>query len=54
MKLTDEQLEDIITTIEENLDYEDYCNHADNCEIYAYVENRDKVKEYIKEILKVK
>ena len=51
--VSDKQLEEIITVVEENLDYEDRCRSSDNCEMYGYISSNDKekVKKWIKEIL---
>jgi hypothetical protein len=52
--ITDEKLENIVTIVEENLDYERQCSN-ENCETYAYINDKDKerIKKYIKqEIIK--
>ena len=54
MEIEDKKLEEIITVVEENLDYEGYCKYSDNCEISGAVSNtsqRVKVKNWIKEII---
>jgi len=50
-RLTDKQLEDIITVVEENLEYEVEGTRNPNVSAYAYVDDRKKVKKYIREIL---
>ena len=48
--VNEKQLEDIITIVEENLEYNDRCRN-DNCEVYAIVEDRQRVKQVIRETL---
>lgn len=51
--IDEEKLENIITVVEENLDYLDTCSHSDNCEVSGIIlgKQRDKVKNWIREII---
>ncbi len=48
-EISEEKLEQIITTIEENITLHDCRN--ENCEAYWIVENRQQVKTWIQEII---
>jgi hypothetical protein len=52
--ITDDKLDNIVTIVEENLDYEHCCRNPE-CETCAYIDDkdRDRIKRYIKrEIMK--
>jgi len=51
MDISDNKLDKIITVVEENLDYDNRCRFSDNCEVTAFVSNKEKVKKFIREIL---
>ena len=48
-EISEKQLEDIITTVEENITLHN-CKDG-NCEAYWIVENREQVKTWIQEII---
>lgn len=46
-------LDDVIDAVEENLDYEGFCGHSDNCEVSAFIpyNQRKSIKKILIKIL---
>lgn len=45
-------LDDILDTVDEFVECDDYCRYSDNCEVFGYISNRKKLKVILIELLK--
>jgi len=43
----DDIIDEILDVIEDSIEYEDFCTHSDNCEVYAYIGGRKWLKKKI-------